>query len=86
METVILISKELTNNTLPNFVTPLETVHAVVGMEMVVSYNISDDVAGGLSVIPSTVLPSGVSIDPPVELTDSVGRCNHYCMLVVLGW
>ena len=85
METVILISMELTNNTLPNFVTPLATVHAVVGMEMVMSYNISDDGIRGLSVVPSTVLPSGVSIDPPVGLTDSIGRCSHYCVLVVLG-
>ena len=75
METVLVISTELTNNTSPTFVAPLETVRAVVGMETVVSYNISDDnVTGGLSVISVTVLPSGMSVDLPVQLTDSIGK------------
>ena len=75
METVLVISVELTNNTPPTFVAPLETVYAVVGMETVVSYNISDnDVTGGLSVVPVTVLPSGMSVDLPVQLTDSIGE------------
>ena len=85
MEMVIVISTELTNNSLPTFVTPVETIRAVVGMETVVSYNISDDdVTGGLSVVPVTMLPSGVSVDLPVELTDSIGECNDYytCLCV----
>lgn len=74
METVLVISTELTNNSPPTFVAPLEKVHAVVGMETVVSYNISDDVTGGLSVVPVTVLPSGMSVELPVQLTDSIGE------------
>ena len=75
METVLVISTNQVNSATPTFVAPLETVRAVVGMETVVSYNISDDNTTGLSVIPVTVLPSGVSVLPVVQLSNRIGMC-----------
>lgn len=71
METVIVITEQ--ENTTPTFAAPPETLHAVVGMETVVSYNISDDnvTADNLSIVPVTTLPSGMSVT--MELSDSVG-------------
>ena len=81
METVIVIStNQVNNNATPTFVAPLETVRVVVGMETIVSYNISDNTAMGLSVVPVTVLPLGVAILPVVQLSDSIGMCMCVCL------
>lgn len=82
METVIVITTEQRNNTTPTFITPSEIVRAVVGMETVVSYNISDDdVSAGLSIVPVTMLPSGVSVDQPiVQVSDTIGEYDSACV------
>ena len=73
METVMVIASQQGNNTTPTFITqPSEVVRAVVGMETVLSYSISDDdVTTGLSIVPVTMLPSGVSLEQAVMSNDT---------------
>jgi len=83
METLILVIERRDDAT-PTFASPPDTLYAIVGMETMMSYDIIIDDITNVTVVPLTVLPAGVTLDPLMMTSNDTGECDDVYLKVTV--